>query len=272
MKRQVLTITFLLFGSTLTFCQPPETSADASIKTRFTPPAGYERMVPPKQSFADFLQNLPLYPEGRQVYLHNGLPKGNQNAQAAVIQLDVGKRNLQQCADAIIRLRAEYLWAAQKYDQIVFHFTNGFKAPYSRWRAGERIRVKGNEVTWVARSSYSDSYATFRKYLDMIFAYAGTISLHKALKPTDLENLEIGDVFIEAGSPGHAVIVVDMAVSALTGKKCFLLAQSYMPAQDIHVLKNPGFRTPTAWYFETDLKNTLITPEWSFPAQSLKRF
>ena len=52
-----------------------------------------------------------------------------------------------------------------------------------------------------------------------------------------IENIEIGDVFIQGGFPGHAIIVVDLAENEV-GEKCFLVAQSYMPAQEIHVLKN----------------------------------
>ena len=46
-------------------------------------------------------------------------------------------------------------------------------------------------------------------------------------------SMQIGDVLIQGGSPGHAVIVVDMAENPATGEKLYLLAQSYMPAQDI---------------------------------------
>ena len=53
-------------------------------------------------------------------------------------------------------------------------------------------------------------------------------------------SLQPGDVFIKGGSPGHAVIVVDVAIYTQTGKKVFLLAQSYMPAQQIHILVNPA--------------------------------
>jgi len=38
--------------------------------------------------------------------------------------------------------------------------------------------------------------------------------LSKEIKPVnDLNNLQAGDVFIKAGSPGHAMIVVDVATA-----------------------------------------------------------
>ena len=106
--------------------------------------------------------------------------------------------------------------------------------------------------------------------MDIIFAYAGTLSLEKELIPVHISEIQIGDVFIQGGSPGHAVIIVDLAED-INGNKIFLLAQSYMPAQDIHVLKNPENREISPWYsvnFEADLK----TPEWTFKKSDLKRF
>lgn len=54
--------------------------------------------------------------------------------------------------------------------------------------------------------------------MDIIFAYAGTLSLENELIPVDLSDMEIGDVFIQGGSPGHAVVVVDIAVNESTAK------------------------------------------------------
>ena len=93
-------------------------------------------------------------------------------------------------------------------------------------------------------SSRSDDYAAFRKYMNLVFAYAGTYSLEHELKPAPLADIAIGDVFIKGGFPGHAVLVADMVENPATGEKRFLLIQSYMPAQEMHVLKNPA--RPTA--------------------------
>ena len=101
-------------------------------------------------------------------------------------------------------------------------------------------------------------------------AYASTISLEKELKSVNIEDISIGDVFIQAGSPGHAIIVVDMAVNE-EGEKIFLLAQSYMPAQQTQVLLNPMDKEMGPWYSLKD-KEKLITPEWRFELSDLKRF
>jgi len=243
---------------------------DTTIATRFAPPKGYRREAQRENSFASYLRKLSLYPKQRKVRLFNNQLKANQSAQAAVVKMDVGQIDLQQCADAVMRLRAEYLWQSKAYNQIQFNFTSGFPADYSSWRHGKRIKVDGNKVQWTPKGSADNSYSSFRKYLNTVFMYAGTYSLSQELNAIDFQDLQIGDVFIQGGFPGHAVIVVDLAEHPNTGDKAFLLAQSYMPAQDIHVLKNPSDKSD--WYFAKDINDEIRTPEWTFYKRDLMRF
>lgn len=222
-------------------------------------------------SFADYLQQLSLKPNGTLVQYYNGQEKPNKVA-AAVLDIDVGNKDLQQCADAVMRLRAEYLYKAKQYNLLHFNFTNGFKADYTKWRNGYRIAVNGNKVNWVSTQKESISYQSFREYLDKVFTYAGTASLAKELKPVALREMQIGDVFIKGGSPGHAVIVVDMAINPKTNKKLFMIAQSYMPAQNIHVLINNNNSAISPWYELDETASTINTPEWTFEGSQLKRF
>lgn len=248
--------------------------AQETIKDRITPPAGYVRTASGLHSFTTYLRQLPLLPEGSKVLLYDGRAKANQSAAFAVIDIEVGNRDLQQCADAIMRLRAEYLWKQKRYGEIAFNFTNGFKAEYAKWAEGKRIKVSGNQVQWYASGKGTDySYKTFRNYLNQVFMYAGTASLAKELQTVPYTSLQPGDVFIKGGSPGHAVIVVDVATHPDTPKKMFLLAQSYMPAQQIHILVNPVSCSLSPWYelTETD-SGKLHTPEWTFEKKELKRF
>jgi len=202
---------------------------------------------------------------------HDGTVKPNYGGYIAVVDMPIGYRDLQQCADAVMRLRAEYLYAQQRYEDIHFNFSNGFRASYSKWRAGNRIRVSGNTVTWRAAQAESTSYESFLKYLDMVFAYAGTASLEQELEAVEWEDLQIGDVFIQGGYPGHAQIVVDMARHVETGEKIFLLAQSFMPAQEIHVLTNLQGQNTGPWY-KSAFEGELSTPSWTFYKHNLKRF
>lgn len=241
-----------------------------SIEKRIAPPAGFVRVKAAPGSFAAWLRGLPLKPGTPSVHLFDGRLKRNQDVHAAVIDIDTGKKDLQQCADAVIRLRAEYLFAKGRALDALFRFTSGDEAPFSMWAGGWRPSVRSQKVTWARSGTAGASHEAYRAWLDTVFLYAGTISLDRELAPVnDPGAIEIGDVFIEAGSPGHAVIVVDMASDPKTKNKVFLLAQSYMPAQELHVLKSPDDSSP--WY-RADFGDTLKTPEWTFQPKHLKRF
>lgn len=204
------------------------------------------------------------------MHLFDGRLKGTQEAHEAVVAIDVGRRDLQQCADAVIRLRAEWLWSQGCEDAIAFRFTRGDLARWTAWRAGERPRVEGSRVRWVPGAATDGSYQSFRRYLDLVFTYAGSASLARELVPvSETARVEGGDVFIQGGYPGHAVLVVDVAERE-DGRRVFLLAQSYMPAQEIHVLRNPA-HAGSPWY-DAARAGELVTPEWVFRYSDLRRF
>ena len=247
----------------------PAAARDA-IANRFAPPRGFVRVPARAGSFAAWLRRLPLKPVGAKVYLHDGRPKPNQSVHAAVVELDIGRRDLQQCADAVMRLRAEYLYSRRRYGAIGFNYTSGDRAAFTRWADGWRPRIEGRRVRWVRRGGRGTAYPNFRAYLVSVFTYAGSYSLSRELKRvTDANSIRIGDVFVQGGFPGHAVIVVDMAIDRVSGRKAFLLAQSFMPAQNLHVLKNPG--GDGAWY-TLSAGRELRTPEWTFEFSHLRRF
>lgn len=242
-----------------------------TILERFSPPESFKRIEIDSNSFESYLRNLPLKEAKEKVKYFDGRTKNKSNVYDAVVDLPIGKRDLHQCADAVMRLRAEYFYVQKKYDSIHFNFTNGFRADYANWRKGKRISVNENNVSWQNSGQPSDSYKSFWKYLEMVFSYAGTASLEKEMKPISIGEMQIGDVFIKGGFPGHAVIVVDIAENESTGEQLFLLAQSYMPAQEIQLLKNLNNSELSPWY-SSEIKGQLKTPEWTFTKNQLKRF
>ena len=187
-----------------------------------------------------------------------------------VLEVDVGKRDRQQCADAVMRLRAEYLHQAGKESEICFRFTDGTPARWTDYQQGLRPQIASRKTLWKKTASADGSYASFLRYLDSVFSYAGTLSLARELESVvDPRGIQAGDVFIQGGSPGHAVLVVDVAEDA-RGRRAVLLAQSYMPAQDIHILRNP--KSPENPWYVIDGDEPLNTPQWDFPSGSLRRF
>ncbi|MHB8128198.1 MAG: DUF4846 domain-containing protein [Mobilitalea sp.] len=246
-----------------------ETSG-TNLEERILAPKGYTRIPSASEELAGFLRTLPLKEAGCDVLLYDGLPKSNQDGQVAVFDLDLGDRDLQQCADSIIRVYAEYYWSIGDYDKIAFHLTNGFLMEYTKWRDGNRIVVDGNDVRWSRTKEYDDSYQEFRNYLMMVFAYAGTLSLSEECDIITPKEMLPGDMFLQGGSPGHCILVVDIAEDT-EGNQCYLLAQGYMPAQDFHVLKNP-LHPEDPWYYEAEMGYPLATPSWVFNEGSLVRW
>jgi len=207
-----------------------------------------------------------LKPAGSKVKYYNGALK-NDAAYVAVVNMPISDRNLQQCADAVMRLRAEYFYAQKEYDKISFRITNDFEVDYAKWMQGNRVVVKDYKTNWYKARQPSNTYQDFRNYLEFVFTYAGNLSLSKQLHPQNLKNLAIGDVFILGGSPGHAVIVVDLARNK-NGQKVFMLAQSYMPAQETQILRNPSDAFISPWY-RAESQSKLHTPEWTFKIDEL---
>ena len=241
-----------------------------TVEGRIDAPKGFKRQLVPQGSFAEWLRGLPVKPGRPAVRLYDGRLKSNQEAHHVVLEVDVGKRDRQQCADAVMRLRAEYLHQADKDSEVCFRFTDGTPARWADFQRGLRPQISGRKTTWAKTAGADASYASFRRYLDIVFSYAGTFSLARELEPVaDPRRIEAGDVFIEGGFPGHAVLVVDVAADA-GGRRAVLLAQSYMPAQDIHILRNP--KTPENPWYVIDGDGLLTTPEWDLPAGSLRRF
>jgi hypothetical protein len=242
------------------------------IEQRIQVPDGYRRVDSAPGSFEDWLRHLPLKDDGSRVYLFDGRMKTDQEAHHAVVNIDVGDENLLQCADVVIRLRAEYLYSHGSFDSVHFTFTNGDTAYWRNWIDGNRPIVAGGDVRWICSEAPDSSYECLREYLKTVFTYAGSYSLKGELTPVDDRfDMRIGDIFVRGGFPGHAVMVVDMAADIESGEKLFLLMQGFMPAQDAHILKNPDDSGMSPWY-RVDNSDSLFTPEWIFGYDELMRF
>ena len=240
-----------------------------SLSTRIGTPAGYTRTEEEENSLGSFIRNYGVKEHGAKVLLHDGSEKNNQSAHAAVFKLPLENRNLQQCADSVMRMYAEYFLATKQYDRIVFHYSDGFAASYSKWVQGYKIKVTNDKAKWVESSECNDSYESFQEYMRLVFAYAGTYTMKSESKEIELSEIKIGDVFLKAGSPGHVVMVVDICVDE-NGNKAFLLAQGFMPAQEFHVINNP-LHEEDPWYYVDEVIYPLDTPEYTFGEGTLRR-
>ena len=121
-----------------------------------------------------YLQNLPLKPAGSKVHLYNGVEK-DDIFYDAVVDMDIGNKDLQQCADAVMRLRAEYLFAQKRFDEIGFHFCNGQYYSWNMYCKGLKPALKNNTVNIISTNrSYQSTHESLRNYLDIVYAYANT--------------------------------------------------------------------------------------------------
>lgn len=204
-----------------------------NVVTRFTPPAGFTQVKTQPGSFAEWLQALPLKPIGTHTKTYKGDIARTDVYTAAVVDMSVGNQDLQQCADAVMRLRGEYFYQQKNYTAISFKFESGFKCDYTHYANGYRY----HNGKWALKTAKDYSYPTFMNYMNLVFMYAGTLSLEKELRPvTDMNSLKAGDIFIHGGSPGHCFIIMDVVENSAHQKQ-FLLAQSFMPAQNIQMLQ-----------------------------------
>lgn len=250
--------------------EPYVISQGMTLKDRIRVPKGYVRRPADAGSFQEYVRSYPMKADQSPVLLYDGREKSNQAAQASIFDMPVFDSDLQQCADSIIRIYAEYFRSVEAYDRIVFHLTNGFSMDYQTWREGNRLSVEGNHVSWIKKTAPDDSHESFLLYLKYVMMYAGTLSLDEECTPVDIGGIQAGDMFIKGGSPGHCVMVADVAEDA-AGNRCFLLAQGYMPAQDFHVLNNP-LHDEDPWYYLSELTYPLSTPEYTFSEGSFKRW
>lgn len=219
-----------------THSRVPVIQTGNTVAARFNAPAGYKPVVVYKNSFGEWLLHQPLKPSGTPTLTYWGTVARTNRYTAAVLDVSVNKNGLQQCADATIRLIAEYLYSKKNYQALHFNFTSGFNCDFIHFAEGYRYQQNGS---WKKLAPKSYSRDTFLKYLNLVFSYAGTLSLEKELQPvSNAADIEVGDIFIKGGSPGHCFIVMSVVQNKTTRQKKFLIAQSFIPAQNIQILKS----------------------------------
>ncbi|SFZ84467.1 conserved protein of unknown function [Tenacibaculum maritimum NCIMB 2154] len=242
-----------------------------TIKNRVKPSYGYKRVSYEAGTFESFIQNYTLKEYGSSIINYDKTKYFYQIGHIGILTLSVPENGLQQCADALIRLRAEYLWKTNQKEKIGFEFTSGHYCSWKKYAGGYRPKIEGNKVTFykIAKANYTKT--AFYKYLNLIYTYSGTLSLYNELpKVVREEDLQLGDMLVKPGTPGHILMLVDEVINK-KGEKLFVLAQGNTPAQSVHLLKNFNNASLTPWY--SLKKNALIqVPGYSFDNSQFIRF
>lgn len=190
-------------------------------------PIGYSRVDAPEGSYTNYLRSLPLKQRGAKVHLYTGGEARYQFLSTGVIDQDL-LSNSEQCADVTMRLRAEYLWQAGRYNDICFGNVNG-----------QKMRYSGGQ-----------SRKAFEQYMRSVYGLCSTYSLYHETKPRPISEVQPGDVLVYPARPGrkygHALIVVDVARNCF-GKVAIMCAEGNTPAREKHVVRNLNpFRNP--WF------------------------
>ncbi|MGB1307873.1 MAG: DUF4846 domain-containing protein [Oceanihabitans sp.] len=242
-----------------------------TIHTRVNTPEGFKRVLYPKGSFENYLQNYKLKPFGSKIINYDNTEYYWQDGHIGILDIPVPKNGLQQCTDALIRVRSEYLWDSNKKEKIGFNFTSGHYCSWLQYAAGYRPIIKGNQVRFKKTKPANYSKSNFYKYLNLVYMYSGTLSLYNELpKINTISNLKVGDMLIKGGSPGHIVIICDEAINK-NGEKIFLLFQGNTPAQSVHLVKNLEDTNISPWYQLQ--KNTAIpVSNYTFQNSKFVRF
>ena len=276
-----LTVAFFWFtkqGDTikdtaLTYIIPPSyvNEVGMTVYDRIKVPKNYKRNPLVTGSFEAYVNTYPLKEANAKVINYDGTPYVYQQGHVGVLEVPVPSNGLQQCADALMRLRAEYLWEQNKKEDIGFNFTSGHYCSWKQYAQGYRPKVNGNKVSFHKTAKESHTKTTFYKYLNLIYMYAGTQSLYDELpKISKVSNLKIGDMLIKPGSPGHVVMIADI-VENENGNRLFVLLQGNTPAQSVHILKNPNDTSLSPWY-ELEMGAFVQIPTYYFEEAKFMRF
>ena len=138
---------------------------------------------------------------------------------------------------------------------------------WDQYCEGIKVVPSGNDIKFIKTSPSPYSHESLRKYLDVVYNYASTISLAKELKRAN--EFAAGTIVIYPGSPSHCFIIIDQATDS-NGKKVFKLAEGYFPAQSIYVLSNLIEPDISPWYHLQ--KSIITTSSYKFIDYELESF
>src|SRR5262245_46677938 len=145
--------------------------AGDTIAQRIAVPNGFVRSAAAPGSFGEWLRHLPLK-AGDGVLLHDGRPVADHGTVAAVVDIDVGRGDLQQCADAVMRLRAEYLFSRRLTGLIGFELYSGERDRFEAYAEGQTPIPAGERLTLQERQPRDQFRARLARWPDNVHVFA----------------------------------------------------------------------------------------------------
>src|SRR5262249_30113900 len=155
---------------------------------------------------------------------------------------------------------------------IGFDLFDGERYRFLAYAEGTTPIVKGSAIAWQNGRPRDASHASLRRWLDILYGFASTRSLVRELRPVGrFADATIGDVLVRPGTPGHAVLIVDMASDPTSGRRMVIIAESSMPARSVRIARNPQDPALGPWLPLVDGR-PLLLPGTSFESSQLRRF
>src|SRR6187399_2488620 len=176
-------LTALLF--TISSCTDTKNNIEARSTNKITTinpenikgislPQGFQYVEDGDSVYSNWLLDLKLK-KNKTVYLYNGKLKSNQDVQFGVLNIDIGKKDLLQCADASMKLRADHLFEKHLFDQIKFLTSSGNEISFESWLKGIRWKVQGAKlVSYNIPKEVTDIQKEYNSFMELVFSYCGT--------------------------------------------------------------------------------------------------
>ncbi len=214
-----------------------ELKAQYTIGSIPVPDSGYVRVTLNENAFGDWLRDLPLKPQGSPVYDYRGrtYKSKDDTTIAAVVDMDISGRRLEQCMDILIRLYAQYLWENNRAADLELPLPGGYRLRWEDWMNGIRPVFQGIKVTHKKTADADHSYHQYQSYLRTVYAESHTQQFYYQYERIMPGDLQIGDFFVLKGSKSHAVMVVDMAIGP-AGETYALIGHGDTPACEFYLL------------------------------------
>ena len=189
-------------------------------------PFNYTRNSYIKNSFSEWLQQLPLKPNN-DILSHTKSKISNQLYHIfAVVNMPLlFTSDIEQCADYCMRFWAEYHKAKNKMNDL-YLFDYGGKRKY-----------------------YKSEGKSYNAFLQWAFNYSNSSSIKNGSKEIAESELQPGDMFVqnETGGIGHVSMIVDVCSNG-KGEKLYLIGYSFMPAQEFHIEKATNEYGIEGWF------------------------
>ncbi|EKR82407.1 DUF4846 domain-containing protein [Leptospira interrogans] len=178
-----------------------------------------------KNSFSDFVQNLPLKSD-RTLWTYKKENIIRRYDTIAILDVPLlFQSDLEQCADYTMRIWAEYHKQNNHLNRLYLFDYNG------------------------NQKFFSKSGLSYFSFLRKVFASSNSYSIKKGGKIISETDLKPGDLFVqnETGGIGHVSMILDLAENR-KGEKFFLIGFSFMPAQEMHIERAPKEFGSRGWF------------------------